>query len=70
MKHGYGNFGAIPIPGTAGVWVLPGYYCMRTPGVLDFFQQQKISGIVFGKKIEGKQLAMPIGQRIIGGSGG
>ena len=28
MKHAYSNIGAIP--GTAGVWVLPGYLCRRT----------------------------------------
>jgi hypothetical protein len=41
-KHGYGNLGAIPVPGTAGVRVLPGYRCMRTPGASHFFQKKKL----------------------------
>ena len=41
MKHGYGNLGAVPVPGTAEVRVQPGYRCMRTPGVPHFFQKKK-----------------------------
>jgi hypothetical protein len=37
MKHGYGNLGAVPVPGTAEVRVQPGYRCMRTP----FFPKKK-----------------------------
>jgi hypothetical protein len=44
MKHGYGNLGAIPIPGTAEVRVQPGYRCMRTPGVPHFLQKKKFLG--------------------------
>jgi hypothetical protein len=40
MKHGYGNIGAVPVPDTAEVRVLPGYRCMRTPGVSNFFQKK------------------------------
>ena len=43
MKHGYGNLGAVPVPGTAEVRVQPGYRCMRTPGIPHFFQKKKIS---------------------------
>ncbi len=35
-----------------------------------FSKKKKITCTVFGKKFIGKQLAMPIGQRIIGRSGG
>jgi hypothetical protein len=41
MKHGYGNLGAVPVPGTAEVRVQPGYRCMRTPGVPHFFKKKK-----------------------------
>ena len=41
MKHGYGNIGAVPVPGTAEVRMLPGYRCMRTPGVPNFSQKKK-----------------------------
>ena len=44
MKHGYGNIGAVPVPGTAEVRMLPGYRCMRTPGVPNFSQKKKILG--------------------------
>ena len=44
MKHGYDNIGAVPVPGTAEVWVLPGYCCMHTPGVPNFSQKKKILG--------------------------
>jgi hypothetical protein len=40
MKHGYGNLGAVPVPGTAEVRVQPAYRCMRTPGVPHFFQKK------------------------------
>jgi hypothetical protein len=40
-KHGYDNLGAIPVPSTAGVQVLPGYRCMRTPDASHFFPKKK-----------------------------
>ena len=40
MKHGHGNIGGVPVPGMAGVRVLPGYCCMRTPGVPNFLQKK------------------------------
>ena len=39
-KHGYGNLGAILVPSTAGVQVLPGYRCMHTPDAPHFFQKK------------------------------
>jgi hypothetical protein len=64
MKHGY-CWGTDTAPVLLYVYPSVSRY---------FFSIKRISGIFFGKKkkhkIEVKQLAMPIGQRIIGGSSG
>ena len=39
----YNNLGAAPILDTAGIWILAGYHCMRTPGLSPFFPKKKIS---------------------------
>jgi hypothetical protein len=36
----YNNLGAVPIPDTAGIRILPGYRCMCTPGLSPFFQKK------------------------------
>ena len=41
-KHRYGKNPAVPVPGTSWVRILPGYRCMRTPGVPIFGQKKKI----------------------------
>ena len=45
----YSNLGAIPIPDTVGIWILPGYRCMCTPGLSHFFpkKKKKILGTVW-----------------------
>jgi pentatricopeptide repeat protein len=43
-KHRYGKMGAVPVPGTSWVRILPGYRCMRTPGVPVFAQKKKFPG--------------------------
>ena len=45
-KHRYGKNPAVPVPGTLWVRILPGYRCMRTPGVPVFGQKKKNSGTV------------------------
>ncbi len=60
--------------GTAGVPILPQYYCMYIQAYPLFFNKKEFEVFFLEKKkkhkIEVKQLAMPIGQRIIGGSSG
>jgi hypothetical protein len=45
-KHRYGKNPAVPVPGTSWVRILPGYRCMRTPGV-PVFDQKKIFPVLF-----------------------
>ena len=45
MKHGYGNLDAVPVLGTAGVRVQPGYLYMHTPGVPDLKKKKKFLGM-------------------------
>ena len=40
-KHRYGKNPAVPVPGTSWVRILPGYCCMRTPGVPVFGKKKK-----------------------------
>ena len=46
-KHRYGKNPAVPVPGTSWVRILPGYRCMRTPGV-PLFRQKKNFQYGFG----------------------
>ena len=39
-KHRYGKNPAVPVPGTSWVRILPGYCCMRNPGVPIFGQKK------------------------------
>ena len=34
----YHNLGVVPMPDTAGIWILLGYHGMHTPGLSPFFQ--------------------------------
>ena len=41
MKHGYSKNGAVAVLDTFWVFILLGYFCMRTTSVPKFFKKKK-----------------------------
>ena len=47
MKHEYSKNGAVPVPDTFWVFVILGYFCMRTPSVPKIFNKKKLFYFIF-----------------------